>query len=168
MDKPMNDSHLILVVGATGKQGGAVARHLLNNGFRVKALTRNAKSPAARRLVERGAEVVVGNLDDQESLKEVVVGVTGVFSMQNYWEEGVGYEGEIRQGKNLADIAKASGVQHFVQSTMADGCTFPHQLEHFKSKAEVEKYIKAIQLPYTFLGTVTFMDISVHYWCHET
>jgi uncharacterized protein YbjT (DUF2867 family) len=158
MDKSMNDSHLILVVGATGKQGGAVTRHLLNNGFKVKALTRNAESPAAKRLVEQGAEVVVGNLDDRDSLYQAVVGVTGVFSVQNYWEKGVGYEGEIRQGKNLADVAKASGVRHFVQSTMADGCTFPQQLEHFKSKAEVEQYITAIQLPYTFLGTVTFMD----------
>jgi uncharacterized protein YbjT (DUF2867 family) len=158
MDKSMNDSHLILVVGATGKQGGAVTRHLLNNGFKVKALTRNAESPAAKRLVEQGAEVVVGNLDDRDSLSQAVVGVTGVFSVQNYWEKGVGYEGEIRQGKNLADVAKASGVRHFVQSTMADGRTFPQQLEHFKSKAEVERYIKAIQLPYTLLGTVTFMD----------
>jgi uncharacterized protein YbjT (DUF2867 family) len=158
MYKQMNDSHLILVVGATGKQGGAVTRHLLNNGFKVKALTRNAESAAAKRLVEQGAEVVVGNLDDRDSLQQAVVEITGVFSVQNYWEKGVGYEGEIRQGKNLADVAKASGVRHFVQSTMADGCTFPQQLEHFKSKAEVERYIKAIQLPYTFLGTVTFMD----------
>ncbi len=158
MPKPSNDSDLILVVGATGRQGGAVTRHLLNHGFKVRALTRNPESPVAQRLVAQGAEVVVGNLDDRDSLQQTVVGVTGVFSVQNYWEKGVGYEGEIRQGRNLADIAKASGVKHFVQSTMADGDTFPHQLEHFKSKAEVEQYIKAIQLPHTFLGTVTFMD----------
>jgi uncharacterized protein YbjT (DUF2867 family) len=158
MDKLINGSTLILVVGATGKQGGAVTRHLLNNGFKVRALTRNAESPAAKRLVEQGAELVIGNLDDRDSLQQAVLGVTGVFSVQNYWEKGVGYKGEVRQGKNLADVAKASGVQHFVQSTMADGCTVPQQLEHFKSKAEVEQYIKAIQLPHTFLGTVTFMD----------
>jgi uncharacterized protein YbjT (DUF2867 family) len=158
MLKPINDNRLILVVGATGKQGGAVARHLLKNGFKVRALTRNAESLAAKRLTEQGAEVVVGNLDDRDSLQQVMAGVNRIFSVQNYWEKGVGYEGEIRQGRNLADVAKAFGVQHFVQSTMADGCTFPNQLEHFKSKAEVEQYIKAIQLPYTFLGTVTFMD----------
>jgi uncharacterized protein YbjT (DUF2867 family) len=158
MLKPINDNQPILVVGATGKQGGAVARHLLKNGFKVRALTRNAESLAAKRLAERGAELVVGNLDNRDSLKQVMAGANRVFSVQNYWEKGVGYEGEIRQGRNLADVAKASGVQHFVQSTMADGCTFPHQLEHFKSKAEVEQYVKAIQLPYTFLGTVTFME----------
>ena len=158
MEQSIIDSHLILVVGATGKQGGAVARHLLTNGFKVRALTRNAESPAAKRLMEQGAEVVVGNLDDQDSLTQAFVGVNGVFSVQNYWEKGVGYQGEICQGKNLANVAKASGVQHFVQSTMANGCTFPRQLRHFKSKAEVEQYIKEIRLPYTFLGTVTFMD----------
>ncbi len=158
MLKPTNDNRRILVVGATGKQGGAVARHLLKNGFKVRALTRNAESPAAKRLTEQGAEVVVGNLDYRDSLQQVMAGANRIFSVQNYWEKGVGYEGEIRQGRNLADVAKACGVQHFVQSTMADGCTFPNQLEHFKSKAEVEQYIKAIQIPYTFLGTVTFMD----------
>ncbi|MFN5304822.1 MAG: NmrA family NAD(P)-binding protein, partial [Pseudanabaena sp.] len=57
MLKPTNDNRRILVVGATGKQGGAVARHLLKNGFKVRALTRNAESPAAKRLTEQGAEV---------------------------------------------------------------------------------------------------------------
>jgi uncharacterized protein YbjT (DUF2867 family) len=151
----------ILVVGATGKQGGAVTRHLLKNGFKVRALTRNPESPAAQRLAEQGAEVAIANLDDRESLQKAIAGVNGVFSVQNYWEKGVGYAGEIRQGKNLADAAKAAGVRHFVQSTMADGLTFPERLEHFQSKAAVEQYIKAIQLPYTFLGTVTFMDNAI-------
>jgi uncharacterized protein YbjT (DUF2867 family) len=158
MHKPPDRNKLILVAGATGKQGGTVTRHLLKNGFSVRALTRNSKSPAANQLAAQGATIAVGNLDDRDSLQQAVVGVDGVFSVQNYWEKGVGSEGEIRQGKNLADAAKSEGVRHFVQSTMAEGCTFPDRLEHFKSKAEIEKYIEAIQLPYTFLGTVTFMD----------
>jgi uncharacterized protein YbjT (DUF2867 family) len=158
MHEPLNQNKLILVAGATGKQGGAVTRHLLKNGFRVKALTRNSESLAAKQLAVQGATIAIGNLDDRDSLQQAVMGADGVFSVQNYWEKGVGYEGEIRQGKNLADAAKAAGVRHFVQSTMADGCTFPDRLEHFKSKAEIEKHIRAIQLPYTLLGTVTFMD----------
>lgn len=153
-----NGNKLVLVTGATGKQGGAVARHLLKAGFRVRALTRNPESSAAKRLVAQGAEITVGNLDDRASLQRAVDGADGVFSVQNYWEKGVGYEGEIQQGHNLADTASSAGVKHFVQSTMADGRIFPHQLEHFKSKAEVEKYIDEIKLPCTFLGTVTFMD----------
>jgi uncharacterized protein YbjT (DUF2867 family) len=158
MHKPPDRNKLILVAGATGKQGGTVTRHLLKNGFSVRALTRNSESPAANQLAAQGATIAVGNLDDRDSLQQAVVGVDGVFSVQNYWEKSVGSEGEIRQGKNLADVAKSAGVRHFVQSTMAEGCTFPDRLEHFKSKAEIEKYIEAIQLPYTFLGTVTFMD----------
>jgi uncharacterized protein YbjT (DUF2867 family) len=158
MQEPIDRNKTILVVGATGKQGGAVSRHLLKNGFTVRALTRNLTSPASEKLVALGATIAIGNLDDRDSLKQALMGVDGVFSVQNYWEKGVGYAGEIRQGKILVDAAKSAGVRHFVQSTMADGRTFPDRLEHFKSKAEIEKYIKAIQLPYTLLGTVTFMD----------
>jgi uncharacterized protein YbjT (DUF2867 family) len=156
------DAPLILVVGATGKQGGAVTQHLLRHGgFRVRALTRNANSPAAQRLVAQGAEVVVGDLADRDTLQSAMTGVGRVFSVQNYWEKGVGYAGEIQQAKNLADIALAAGVEHFVQSTMADGATFPDRLTHFKSKAAIEQYIQSIGLPYTFLGTVTFMDNTI-------
>ncbi|MFK8185895.1 MAG: NmrA/HSCARG family protein [Phormidesmis sp.] len=153
-----NKAQRILVVGATGKQGGAVARHLLNNGFEVRALTRNQESPAASRLAAAGAIITVGDLEDVESLVKAMAGVGGVFSIQNYWAKGVGYEGEIRQGKNLANAAKRADVRHFVQSTMADGQAFPQQLQHFRSKATVDQHIKTLQLPYTFLGTVTFMD----------
>jgi uncharacterized protein YbjT (DUF2867 family) len=139
MHEPLNQNKLILVAGATGKQGGAVTRHLLKNGFKVRALTRNAESLAAKQLAMQGATIAVGDLDDRDSLQQAVMGADGVFSVQNYWEKGIGYEGEIRQGKNLADVAKAAGVRHFVQSTMAEGSTFPDRLEHFKSKAEIEK-----------------------------
>jgi uncharacterized protein YbjT (DUF2867 family) len=134
MHKLPNQNKLILVTGATGKQGGAVTRHLLKNGFKVRALIRDPESLAAKQLLAQGATIVVGNLDDRDSLQQAVVGVDGVFSVQNYWGKGIGYEGEIRQGKNLADVAKSAGVHHFVQSTMADGRTFPNQLEHFNSK----------------------------------
>lgn len=77
--------------------------------------------------------------------------------MQNYWEKGVGFAGEIRQGKNLADEAKAAGVVHFVQSSMAAAEDF-RGVAHFASKAEVEKYVEQITLPRTIIGTVYFMD----------
>jgi len=153
----MQREKIILVAGATGKQGGAVARHLLQAGFKVRALTRTPDSDRAKQLQRQGAEIAIGNLDDRDSLARAVEGVGGVFSVQNYWEPGVGYEGEVRQGRNLADAAKQAGVKHYVQSTMADAASF-QGVEHFESKAEIEYYVNHIGLLRTFIGTVYFMD----------
>lgn len=152
-----NSQKTVLVAGATGKQGGAVARHLLQAGFPVKALTRNLESAAAKRLLAEGAEIVAGNLDNLESLKAALKGTYGVFSVQNYWEKGVGFAGEVRQGRNLADAAKWAGIEHYVQSSMAKGRNF-EEIDHFASKVAVEEYIGRIGLPYTIVGTVYFMD----------
>lgn len=150
----------IAVSGATGRQGGAVIRHLLNSGgFRVRAISRNKNSPVAERLVSRVAEVVEADFDNPSSLEKALAGADGVFSVQNYWEKGIGFDGEIRQGKNLANAAKTAGVKHFVQSTMATGAMgFSSEMKHFRSKAVLEDHIDSIGLPRTFLGTVTFMD----------
>lgn len=150
----------IAVVGATGRQGGAVVRHLLRTGaFRVRALVRDKTSATAARLHSLGVEVHQGDMEDPSSLETALAGADGVFSVQNYWEKGVGYEGEIRQGKNLALAAKKAGVGHFVQSTMADGAIpFTEEMKHFRSKKVLEDYIDEIGLPRTFLGTVTFVD----------
>ena len=150
----------IAVTGATGRQGGAVIKHLLRVGnFRVKALTREIESKRAQHLRSLGVEVQKADLDNVESLLQSLAGTDGIFSVQNYWEKNVGYDGEIRQGQNLANVAKQLGIKLFIQSTMADGLTpFPDKLYHFRSKAMIEKHIDSIGLPRTFLGTVTFMD----------
>ena len=150
----------VVVVGATGRQGGAVIKHLLSGGsFRVRALTRNARAARAEHLRALGVELLEASLDDSPGLERSLEGADAVFSVQNYWEKGVGFEGEIQQGKNLAEAAKKAGVKHFVQSTMADGqIPYPVVLRHFHSKARLEEFIDAMGLPRTFLGTVTFMD----------
>lgn len=153
----MDTHNCIVVTGATGKQGGAVARHLLRAGFRVRALTRRPQQLPALELKRLGAEVVAADLEEPASLAAAVAGAYGVFSVQNYWERGVGYEGEIRQGRHVADAAKAAGVAHYVQSTMAAATSFAG-VPHFGAKAEVEKYVDSIGLPRTFIGTVYFMD----------
>jgi uncharacterized protein YbjT (DUF2867 family) len=153
----MSHDRVVLVTGATGRQGGAVARHLLAAGFPVRALTRNPDGAAARALAEKGATLVKGDLDDPGSLARAVEGAYGVFSVQNYWEKGVGFDGEVRQGRSLADAAKAAGVKHFVQSSIADAENVP-QVKHFDSKARIERYIDEIGLPRTFVRTVFYMD----------
>src|SRR5690348_9440613 len=105
MPNYMNDS-TILVCGATGRQGGAVARELVRAGFSVRAMTRRPDSLSAKALRGLGAQVVVADLDDVTSIESVLKGVTGIFSVQNFWEKGVGFEGEIRQAATLVGAAE--------------------------------------------------------------
>ena len=152
-----NDDKLILVSGATGQQGGAVARHLLAAGFKVRALTRDAKSDKAQAVVAQGAEIVQGNLEDRAALDQALQGAYGVFSVQNFWLPEVGYVGEIRQGKLLADAAKAAAVKHFVYSSVGAADRGMGQ-KHFESKWQIEQYVQALGMPYTILRPVAFMD----------
>lgn len=146
-----------LVIGATGLQGGAVARALLSLGQPVRALTRKTNSAAARALAELGAEVVAGDLDRPETLTPAFAGVQGLFSVQDFYAPGVGLAGEIRQGRAVIAAAKAAGVRHVVQSTMGDGLA-PGGPAHFLSKAVLERDIRTSGLDWTLLGTVWFMD----------
>ncbi len=155
MDNGQNAERLILVSGATGQQGGAVARSLLKRGFPVRALTRSPEKPEAQALAEGGAELVRGDLENRASLDQALEGVHGVFSVQNFWESG--YEREVQQGKTLADAARAAGVRHVVYSSVGSA----HRetgISHFDSKWEVEEYKRQINLPYTILRPVFFMQ----------
>ena len=152
-----NPPKTILVTGATGAQGGALVPLLLGKGFAVRALTRNPAKPAGQKLQALGCEVVAGDLDDEASLARACAGVHGVFSLQNFWEKGVGYQREIDQGCKLARAAKQAGVAHFVQTSVA-GCDNAKGVLHFESKHEIEKYIDSLGLPRTFLREVFFME----------
>jgi len=146
-----------LVLGATGQQGGAVARALLRRGQTVRALTRKTDSSAARTLAGLGATVVAGDLDRPETLPPAFAGVRGVFSVQDFYSPGVGLAGELRQGRSVIVAARNAGVDHIVQSTMGDGLK-PGGPAHFLSKALLERDIRASGLRWTLLGTVWFMD----------
>ena len=151
-----NMERLILVCGATGKQGGAVARSLLGRGFRVRALTRDPQKPEAQALAEQGAEVVQGDMEDRSAVDQVLIeGVYGVFSVQNFWETG--YDGEVQQGKTVADAARAAGVDHFVYSSVGSA----HRqtgIPHFESKWEIEEHVRQIGLPFTIFRPTFFMQ----------
>src|ERR687894_1276757 len=158
MTEGQNAQRPFLVCGATGSQGGAVARSLLDRGFRVRALTRDLQKPEAQTLAEQGAEVVQGDMEDRSSMDQVLVdGSYGVFSVQNFWETG--YDREVQQGKTVADAAKAAGVEHFVYSSVGSA----HRqtgISHFESKWEVENHVRELDLRYTILRPVFFM----HKW----
>ena len=143
------------MTGATGRQGGAVARHLFADGWRVRVLTRNMQGPAAKELAARGAEVVEGDFENRPALDQALAGVYGAFSVQNFW--GIGAEAEMRQGIALADAAKAAGVKHLVYSSVG-GAERKSGLAHFESKFKIEEHIRALGLPHTILRPVYFME----------
>lgn len=152
-----HNEKLIVVGGATGQQGGAVARHLLKNGWKVRALTRDVNKDAAKALAAQGAEIFQNDLDDRAGVENALQGAYGAFSVQNFWLPNVGYEGEIKQGKIFADAAKAAGVKHFVYSSVGAAHRGMGQ-KHFESKYEIETYVKQLNLPFTILRPVAFMD----------
>ena len=149
------ERRIVLVSGATGRQGGAVARELIGRGYHVRALTRNPASDRAQALAALGIELVKGDFEDRKSLDRALRGAHGAFSVQDFWEHD--YEAEVRQGKNLADAAKAAGIQHLVYSSVgsADKKT---GIPHFESKFEIEEHIRALGLDYTILRPVSFME----------
>ena len=152
----METEKRILGVGSTGRQGGAVTKHLLKNGWSVRALTRNSSSEKAAKLKKHGADVVQGDLDDPEQVRYFFEGVYGVFSVQNPWITGL--EKEIEHGKLIADLAKAADVKHIVYSSAGPGST-GSGVPHFDSKVQIEKHIKELQLPYTILRPSGFMEM---------
>lgn len=151
----MENNQLILVFGATGHQGGAVAQHLMNDGWQVRAVTRDSNKPAAKELARRGAEVVQANMEDRLSIERAIEGCYGVFSVQQYWE--VGFAAEIRQGKLVADVAREAGIQHLVYTSVG-GAERDTGIPHFDSKWQIEQHIASLDLPSTILRPVFFFE----------
>jgi uncharacterized protein YbjT (DUF2867 family) len=152
----MSGQKTILVTGATGKQGGAVLRHLLGSAFKLRALTRKPEAEAAQALAAEGIEVVQGDLDDLGSLKAALKDVWGVFAVQNTWEAGV--EGEEEQGKRIAGLAREAGVQHFVYTSVGSA-ERKTGVPHFDNKWRVENEVRALGFPsHVILRPVFFME----------
>jgi uncharacterized protein YbjT (DUF2867 family) len=150
-----NADKVILITGATGRQGGAVVRHMLPKGWRLRALTRNPRGGAAQELARLGIEVVPGDLEDPASLAKALSGAYGVYSVQDFW--AIGAKREVRQGKNLADAARQAGVAHFVYSSVG-GAERSSGIDHWESKWEIEQHIRALKLPATMIRPAAFME----------
>ena len=151
----MANDKTIVVSGATGQQGNAVVHMLLADGWQVKALTRNPAGTVAQALTAAGAELAKGDLFDRASLDPILDGVYGVFSAQQFWEHGA--DGEVKQGKILADAALAAGVEHFVYSSAA-GADRDSRTHHFDSKWEIEQYVWDLGINATVLRPSGFME----------
>jgi uncharacterized protein YbjT (DUF2867 family) len=145
----------ILVTGATGRQGGAVVHHLLNNNMVVRALSRTPLSVSAQQLVSRGVAVIKGDMADKASLLNAMKGCDGVFSIQNYFEYGG--KKEVEYGKNLVDASMEGGIPHFVYSSVC-GADTNTGVPHFETKNIIEKYVRKSGIPFTILRPVKFME----------
>jgi uncharacterized protein YbjT (DUF2867 family) len=147
----------VLVFGATGQQGGAAARHLLDGGFRVRVFVRDSSNPQATRLAEAGAETVVGDMDDRESLDTAIRGVEGVFSVQPSFIPPRFAKNQLQRGLNVADAAAAAGVQHLVYASVAS-VDRNMGIPHWDIQWQIEQHIRRLRLPFTMLRPTMFME----------
>lgn len=174
----MQDKTVIAVFGATGAQGGGLARAILDDPdtrFAVRAITRNLASPQARALAERGADVVVADLDDRASLERALAGAHGAYCVTNFWEH-FSPEREQAQAANLAQAAATAGVAHAIWSTLEDTRTFvplddprlptlmgQYKVPHFDSKGASDARFTEAGVPTTFLLTSFYWDNLIHF-----
>lgn len=149
------DGKIVLVTGATGTQGGAVARELIKRGYIVRGLTRNTESAGAKAMSNLGAEMVRGDFDDAASLASAMDGVYGVFVVTNFWEHG--YDKEVQHGKQLTEAALTANVEHLVFTSVA-GADANTGIPHFESKGEVEMYLRGSGINFSIVRPVEFMD----------
>lgn len=150
-----NSPKIIVVLGATGQQGGGIARALAADGrWKLRAFSRNPASDSARRLAAKGFEVVAGDMDDPASMRAAFKGAHGVFSVQGTDQGG---EVETRRGVAVADAALAAGVEHFIYGSVG-GADRRSGVPHFESKRRIEEHVLSIGLPASIVRPVFFMD----------
>jgi uncharacterized protein YbjT (DUF2867 family) len=169
----MGTSKTIAVVGATGTQGGSVARAILNDrgaAFRVRALTRNPHSERAQTLARLGADVVQADADDISSLKKAFAGAHGAYCMTDFWGHG-DPDLEREQGLAIAEAVRCAGVQHAIWSTLEDTRRFvplsdsrmptlhgKYKVPHFDAKGEVDDAFQRLGVPTTFFLTSFYWE----------
>ncbi|MCO5122505.1 MAG: NmrA family NAD(P)-binding protein [Rhizobacter sp.] len=169
----MSNTRIIAVVGATGAQGGGLARAILADaagGFTLRALTRKPDGDAAKALAAAGAEVVAADLDDEASLRRAFEGAHGVYCVTNFWEH-FSPDREMAQAKAMAQAAKAAGVQHAIWSTLEDSRRFVplsdermptlmgrYKVPHFDAKGESDHFFADTGVPTSFLLTSFYWE----------
>lgn len=159
----------VLVTGATGKQGGAVARALLAMGTPVRALVRDMHSKGAKAIEALGASLVLGNLNDRESLLAAATGVRAVFSIQTPDMADLNSDSERVQGKNLVEAALATHIGQFVHTSVSGAGEYHRNAagwkegrwnkHYWESKAYTEELVRAANFKYwTIIKPAFFME----------
>jgi len=172
----MSEKKIIAVIGATGAQGGGLARAIAadrSGEFAGRAITRKPDSAKGRALAALGLEVVAGDLDDPKSLERAFAGAHGVYGVTNFWEH-MSPEKELAQAGAIASAAKAAGSAHVVWSTLEDTRKWlplsdprvptlhgKYKVEHFDAKGEADRFFAGI--PTTFLLAAFYWDNFIHF-----
>jgi uncharacterized protein YbjT (DUF2867 family) len=174
----MPEKKIIAVVGATGAQGGGLVRAILddpNGEFAVRAITRDANSDKAKALAAAGAEVVVADVDDIESLRKAFDGAYGAYCVTFFWAH-YSPATEFATASNMAKAAKAAGVQHVVWSTLEDTRNWvpldddrmptlqgKYKVPHFDAKGEADHVFTDLGVPTTFLYASFYWDNFIYF-----
>jgi uncharacterized protein YbjT (DUF2867 family) len=169
----VSEKKIIAVIGATGAQGGGLVNAILadpDGAFAARAITRNAGSPKARALADRGADVVEADLGDESSLRRAFTGAYGAYVVTNYWE-GMSAQIELAQAGNAARAAKDAELRHVIWSTLEDTrvqipVTDPrvpvldgsYTVPHFDAKAEADRFFVDLGVPTTLLRTTFYWE----------
>jgi uncharacterized protein YbjT (DUF2867 family) len=169
----MTQKKVIVVFGATGAQGGGLARAILedrNNEFAVRAVTRDPSSEKAKELARMGAEIIWGDIDDQESIKRALHGAYGAYFVTFFWTH-FSAEKEKEEARSMAHAAKEAGLQHVIWSTLEDVRKWiplsdnrmptlqgKYKVPHFDGKGESDHYFTEAGVPVTFLLVASYWD----------
>ncbi|WP_031346328.1 NmrA/HSCARG family protein [Brucella intermedia] len=158
----MDHTGEFLVFGATGQQGGAVARALKAKGRQVRAFVRNPETAKARALAAEGISLVIGDLFNSASIDRAMAGIVGVFSVQTSSPAGeITDEQEVWQGKAIADSAVRQAVGHLVYSSGGAAGKGPTGMGHFDSKSQIEAYVRSLPIKSTITRPASFMEMML-------
>lgn len=153
-----NSKHPILVFGATGRQGGSVAKALLKAGRSVRALVQDSSKAASLRLRNAGVELVQGSFEETNVIRTAMKDAYGVFSVL---PANLAADDEVRQGISIADIAAEAGISHFVYSSGASVGTELTGVPRFDAKPRVEAHIRQFDMTATIIRPMIFMEMMV-------
>jgi uncharacterized protein YbjT (DUF2867 family) len=174
----MPEKKIITVFGATGAQGGGVARAILqdkDSEFVVRAVTRDASSDKAKELAELGADVVVADIDDAQSVNRALEGAYGAFFVTFFWAH-FSPEKEYNEARNMAQAAKQAGLKHVIWSTLEDTRQWipleddrmptlqgKYKVPHFDAKGEADNVFTELGVPTTFLRASFYWENFIYF-----
>jgi uncharacterized protein YbjT (DUF2867 family) len=174
----MSGKKIIVVLGATGSQGGGLVRAILNdpNGeFTARAITRNVNSDSAKELARLGAEVVAADVDDRESMRRAFEGAYGAFCVTFFWAH-FSVEREMAEARMMAELAKETELKHVIWSTLEDTRNWvplsddrmptlqgKYKVPHFDGKGESDAYFRELEVPTTWLLTSFYWDNFINF-----
>ncbi len=153
-----NSKHPILVFGATGRQGGSVAKALLKAGWPVRALVQDSSKAASLQLRNSGVELVQGSFEETKVVRTAMKDAYGVFSVL---PASLAAEDEVRHGISIADIAAETGVNHFVYSSGASVGNELTGVPRFDAKPRIEAHIRQLDMTTTIIRPMIFMEMLV-------